>query len=91
MTQPDFPIFNTEKINLKTYNTILKKSIRLDKKSQYEVLFIKFKDDIQGIWKTINAILNKSKKKKSFPNFFKDGDAFLTDETETINKFNSFF
>ncbi len=61
------------------------------KKHYYEVLFIKFKDDIWGTWKTINAILNKSKKKKSFTNFFKDGDAFLTDQTEITNKFNIFF
>ncbi len=59
-------------------------SIRFAKKHYYEVLFIKFKDDII-------AILNKSKKKKSFPNFFKDGDAFLTDQTEITNKFNIFF
>ncbi len=46
MTNPDSPIFNIQKINLKTYNTILKKSIRLAKKHHYEVLFIKFKDEI---------------------------------------------
>ncbi len=56
MTNPDSPIFNTQKINLKTYNTILKKGIKLAKKHYYEVLFIKFKDDIRGTWKTTNAI-----------------------------------
>ncbi len=35
-----------QKINLKTNNTILKKSICLTKKSYYEIIFLKFKDDI---------------------------------------------
>jgi hypothetical protein len=69
MTDPDSPEFDILKVNLKTYNTILKKSIRLAKKKYYEGLFLKFKDDIRGTWKTINGILNKTKKKKSFPFF----------------------
>ncbi len=67
MTRSHSLEFDIQNINLKTYNTILKKSIRLAKKSHYELLFLKFKDDIRGTWKTINGILNKTKRKGHFP------------------------
>ncbi len=73
------------------YNTIFKKSIRLPKKRYYEIIFLKFKDDIRGTWKTINGILNKTKRKKSFPLFFKDGENITTDPSVITNKFNTFF
>ncbi len=53
--------------------------------------FIKFKDDIRGTWKTINGILNKTKRKRSFPLFFRDGDNITTDQSVITNKFNTFF
>ncbi len=80
-----------QKINLKTYNTILKKKYSLSKKSYYEIIFLKFKDDIRGTWKTINDILNKIKRKKSFPYFFKEGEIISTNKSIITNQFNSFF
>jgi hypothetical protein len=65
MTNPDSVLFTVQKINLNTYNNILKKAIRLAKKQYYEALFIKFKDDMKGTWKTINDILNKTKGKEN--------------------------
>ncbi len=65
MTNPHSPEFDIHKINLKTYNSILNKSIRLAKKSYYELLLKKIKDNIRGTWKTINGFLNKIKRKKS--------------------------
>ena len=53
MTQPETPEFDAQKVNLKAYNTILKRSIHLAKKSYYETLFLKFMGDIKGTWKTI--------------------------------------
>ena len=91
MTNPDSEVFNIQKINLYTYNNILKKSIRLAKKQYYHTLFMKFKDDIKGTWKTINEILNKTRRKKCFPRFFKDGNTIITDQLLIANKLNSFF
>ncbi len=52
----------------------------------------KFKNDIRGTWKTINGILNKTKRKRNFPLFFKDGDIIMHDkQTIANNKFNTFF
>jgi hypothetical protein len=90
-TEPDSPEYDKIKTNLKTYNNILRKSIRIMFKKYYENLFIKFKDDIRNTWKTINSILNKTKKKKSFPQFFKDNESIITNKVEIANKFNDFF
>ncbi len=76
MTNPDSQLFNTEKINLKTYNAILKKSIRFAQKQYYEVLFIKFKDDKCDTWKIINVILNKVRRKNLFQTSSKMGMPF---------------
>ncbi len=90
MTDPYSFEYDAPKNNLKTYNTILKKSICLSKKNYYEILFQKFQNDIKGTWKTINKILNRTKRKKSFPQFFRDGEHIATDLSIITNKFNIF-
>jgi len=91
MTNPTSAEHDARKINLKTFNTILKKVIRETKKSYYETIFNKYKGDIKGTWKTINDILNRTKRKKTFPLFFKDGNTIITSKLVIANKFNSFF
>ncbi len=61
------------------------------KLNYYSTIFTKFKDDITGTWKAINEILNKTKRKKHFPQYFKDGDNLLTNKQLISDKFNSFF
>ncbi len=51
MTDPLSVDFYRLKINLNTYNKILKNSIRLAKKYYYEKIFSKFKNDIRANWK----------------------------------------
>ncbi len=91
ITDPTSIGYATLKTNLNTYNKILKNSIRLAKRSYYHTIFAKFKNDIRATWKTINEILNRIKRKKSFPNFFRDGDNIVTNKLDITNKFNSFF
>ena len=79
------------KTNLATYNTILKKSIRIAKSNYYHALFDKFKNDIRGTWKCINEILNKTKRKKVFPLLFKDGTNIVAGKLQIANRFNTFF
>ncbi len=50
MTDPDSTEFDTQTVNLNTYNNILRKANRL--KTYYETTFLQFKDDIRGTWKT---------------------------------------
>ncbi len=66
MTDPISADFARLQINLNTYNKILKISIRLAKRIYYEKIFDTFKNDIRATWKTINDILNRTKRKKCF-------------------------
>ncbi len=66
MTNPNSVQFSVQKINLKTYNGILKEGIHLTKKRYYKTIFPQFKDDIRSTWKTINEILDKKKRKNLF-------------------------
>ncbi len=52
---------------------------------------MKFKDDIKGTRKTINDILNKTKRKRSFPQIFRDGVNIITNRLAMANKFSNFF
>ncbi len=78
------------KNNIKTYNTTLKKSICLSKKSYYELLFQNFQNDIKDRWKTINEILIRTKRKGSSDSSFLDGE-HITDLSIITNKFNNCF
>ncbi len=91
ITDPNANNYHTLKTNLKTYNTILKKSIRIAQIKYYEAIFCKFKGDIRGTWKKINDILNRTKRKKTFPSSFKDGENIINDKIMIANKFNIFF
>ncbi len=77
--------------DITTYNAVLKKSINIIKRQCYEACFCKFMDGIKKAWKTINEILNKTKKKKTIPDTFIDGENEITDKLEIANKFNVFF
>jgi len=85
------PEHTATKAVLKEYNVIIKKCIRFLKREYYKACFHKFKDDIRNTWKTINDILNKSKKKKTFTDTFHDEEDIITDKLEIANKFNKFF
>ncbi len=91
MTDSNSIEYAIQQTNLNIYNYILKKSIPIVKKSYYETLFSKFKDDIKGTWKTINDILNKAKRKKNILQLFKDGNNVITNQLVIADKFNSFF
>ncbi len=43
------------------------------------------------MWKTINDILNRAKRKKTFPSSFKDSENIINDKITIAKKFNIFF
>ncbi len=90
MTDDNLTNYYTLKTNLKSYNTILKKSIRIAQIKHYEAIFDKIKGKIRGTWKTINDIHNRTKRKKTFPSSFKDGENIITDKITIANKFNNY-
>ena len=58
-------LYDTFRINLSTYNRILKSNIRLAKTQYYHSVFEKFKKDIKHTWTTIKELLNRVKDNKS--------------------------
>ena len=84
-------LYDSINANLKSYNKILKKLIRLAKIRYYSDQFDKNKSNIRHTWSTIKEILNKCKDKKDFPTFFTIKGETITDKTDISNNFNSFF
>ena len=59
LTNPASIEYETLRINLKTYNKILRTSICAAKQQFLAFTFEKYKSDIKNTWKTINEILSK--------------------------------
>ena len=91
MTDINDASYQGKKVNLKTYNRILKQNIRIAKKNYYHSSFITFKDDIKMTWTTINGILNRTKKKKDFPKKFLIAGRYVSNVEDIANEFNNFF
>ena len=65
LTNPNSLEYEIMCINLKTYSSILKKSIRASKLHYFLSMFAKYKSDIGNTWKTINEIISRKNKKFS--------------------------
>ncbi len=46
---------------------------------------------MRKIWKIINEVISKTKKKKDFPKYFKSENDQINDKLQVANKFNVFF
>ena len=66
MTHHESPDYTILKVNLKAFNTLLKKTIRAAKYMYYESTFSRNKTNIRNTWKTINEIISKSPPKNNF-------------------------
>ena len=91
LTDPNSANYVTININLKTYNGILKTSIRAAKQAYFESCFNRFKNDIKNTWKTINDILSKTKIQKKSPTVIVENGVTHTDKLNIANKCNQFF
>ena len=70
-TPPDSDLFKNLKININTYNKIIKRNIKTAKKTYYAASFQTYQNDIKGICQTTNEILNKTQKTNGYPEHFK--------------------
>ena len=91
LSNPNSLHYDTLKLNLKTYNLILRKSIISAKQMYYESRFNRIGNDIRRTWKTINEILTKNQTKNKFPTVFNDDGSMITDKVNIANKCNVFF
>ena len=89
--KPNSHKYITIKTNLKTYNTILKRSIRLAKINFYHSHFAKYKNDAPKTWSLINSIMNRTKKNAKQPDTIEAHDILLSDPLQIANAFNSYF
>jgi hypothetical protein len=79
------------KSHLQTYNKILKQSIRTAKKIYFEKCFNRYKFDIRKTWSSINEIINRTKKKSDFPDYFLVDGNPNSDKNFIANKFNEYY
>ena len=70
LTHPYCSNYEMININIKTYNTILKHTIRAAKKVYFENRFNRFKNDIKIPGKLLMNLFQKSKQIKKLPLFF---------------------
>ena len=88
---PDTPEFSAAETNLKTFNRILSKSIRQTKHSYYDNLLTKHKNDTKKMWETIHNVMNLSKNKCDFPEFFRINNNHISCKKAIAENFNNFF
>ena len=90
-TPVNSPDYVKYKVNLQTYNRILRQNIRIAKKNYYYACFSKFKNDIKSTWSTIKEIIGNSKVANTLPDYFLIDDQPESDPVSIVNKFNSYF
>ena len=77
-TPSDSIEYEHRKINVRTYNMILLRSIFIAKK--YNSRFPKYIFDIKSTWSVIRNILNKNKSKSSLPDEMKINNCLIIDK-----------
>ena len=75
----------------KAFAENLRKAIRAAKRDFYHKKFDQMKDSFKNTWKSINFILNRTKKKSEFPLSFLVNGQTITDKLEIAEKMNEFF
>lgn len=82
----------TYKTNLKTFNKILKKTIKNAKILYYERTFFNCQKDVKNTWKHINSILNRNRNPpSSLPDKLNYNGGELKKKQDIINSFNDHF
>lgn len=77
--------------NLREYKCILNRAIRQAKRDYYHRVLYTFKHSVKKIWSTLNEIIRKNKKTKSFPDSVNIDGKLITDQSEIANYFNKYF
>ena len=89
---PGSPESENLKTNLKTFNKILKKTIREAKLQYYQEIFSSCHNDSKTTWKHINNILNRNRNPSSaLPEKLHFDGNELTNKQDIINSFNTHF
>ena len=84
-------MFNTNKVNFKTFERIVENNKEEAKKNYYHKTFNNYKNNMKKTWRTINETLGKHKKENRLPTTFTHNDVKLTDPDIIANTFNEYF
>jgi hypothetical protein len=87
----NLPLYDQLKVNLGTYNQILRKAIREAKRNHFHKKFTQYKNDIKNTWITIRNIFNTKNNQPSMPDFFLINNNRVTDRQTIADDFNNFF
>ena len=90
-TPTNTELYHTLKMNLSTYNKILKRTIRAVKTKYYYDTFSKYSKDIKHTWSTIKDLVNQKKDTSHFPDSLLIEGNISSDPTEICKKFNLYF
>ena len=90
-TNPTSLEYANSQINLRTYNRIMRKSLRAAKRIFYSLTFDKYKADIKNTWKTINDLLSRNCQTKLGPTSLTINGLEIINKLEIVNTFNNFF
>ena len=90
-TPSDSTLYNQLKVNLGTYNKILKKAIRETKQTYYNNQFYKNRNDMKNTWKTIKNVICKTNGNQDIPNSFLINGNKVDDKQTIAENFNSYF
>jgi len=82
---------STLRVNLNTFNKILKKTIREAKKAYFFIQFSLNKNDHKKTWNTINEALKRNRKEEDLPDYILDEDEKIVGQNNILNKLNSHF
>jgi len=85
------PLYNKYKVNLQTYNRILRNNIKLAKKKYYYDCFEKFKNDMKNTWTTIKNMVNRTQQKDDYPKYFLVNELPEYNQKIIADNFNKFF
>ena len=83
--------YDTLKINLSTYNQMLRRMIRQAKELYYANIFNKYKNDIKNTWLSIKQLINKHNNPNKIADFFLIQQEQIYDKNVIVNEFNNFF
>ena len=90
-TPPDSNQFPVLKINLRTYNEIVKRSIKLATSTYFQHSFQKHKNDIKSNCRIIKDILNSIKQKNNYPETFWINGELISDKVVLADQLNLYF
>ena len=91
LSPKDCAEYSVIKINLKTYNHILKRNIRQAKILYYQHQFVQYKNNIKKTWGVLKELVNRTSMKNILPQYFIVDREVPTDKHVIANRLNTFF